>query len=147
MPYLPPLLDLVHFVINQMSTLSFKEETYLIANILRGFQGENKTKHVDTSKYTPEQVAIMNAALGTVENKNKIFNLVFTNDLDSYTVYNFDYLITLYFAYNDHHNLPFPGSVSEQPNKIIEVFNLFKSVIHEVNEQERKKIEKQNKRK
>lgn len=78
---------------------------------------------------------------------NRILNLDFGKPLAEFPCYEFEFYMNLYLANRDHGTLPFEGCLADQPNFIIEVFNIIKSVSFEIQDKERKKQEKQNKRK
>ena len=59
----------------------------------------------------------------------------------------FDYIATLYGQYNKFGTLPFSGSLSDQPNKIIEYFNIIRAIQNEEEQKAYKKQEQINKRK
>jgi hypothetical protein len=57
----------------------------------------------------------------------------------------FSYVLNLYSQYKKG-SLPFPGSVSEQPAKIIEIFNVLEQLELEQQEKQRKAVEKEQKK-
>ena len=57
----------------------------------------------------------------------------------------FSYALTLYNQYK-RGCLPYPGSVSEQPAKIMEIFSVFEQLELEQEEKARKQIERENKK-
>ena len=58
-------------------------------------------------------------------------NLKFTRDLKEYVHPSFNFIYTLYDAWSSHNALPFGGNFSEQPNKIIDYFNILDMLKHE----------------
>lgn len=64
--------------------------------------------------------------------------LSFTKPLSNFKIHNFDYIATLYNQYDKHGTLPFPGCLTEQPNKVIEAFNVIKALILEESERQQK---------
>lgn len=58
----------------------------------------------------------------------------FDRSLRDFPCDDFGYYCTLFMQYDQHGTLPFPGSLSEQPNFIIEVFNTLKALVTEVKE-------------
>lgn len=57
----------------------------------------------------------------------------------------FSYIITLFNQYKAG-MLPFPGCLTEQPAKIIEIFDVLSQLQYEYEEKSRKKIEKESKK-
>lgn len=132
-----------------MSTLSFREYVNLVASTQLAYKNEPDKKEIDRTKYKPEQLKALEEAL-RLESKgalvdNKILNLRFNEPLKKFAdqVYNFDYLLTLFVNYKTHGLLPFEGTISDQPNKIIEVFNTINSVVTELQIKDQKKQEQQ----
>ena len=56
-----------------------------------------------------------------------------------------NYYLTLFYDYDKHGSLPFKGSLSEQPNYIMEVFNLIRILKLDKAEEDRQREEKRNK--
>lgn len=73
-------------------------------------------------------------------------NIKFSRPLESFRYELFGYIITLYRKYSELGILPFPGSLSDQPAQIIEVFNTLESVELEIKHQQQKKQNKELKR-
>lgn len=57
----------------------------------------------------------------------------------------FNYVVTLYFAYKNSGILPFPGSLVDQPAKIVEIFNLLDALSDEAQRRAAKEQERLNK--
>jgi hypothetical protein len=55
-------------------------------------------------------------------------NIHFKCNLDRFNVSYFEFVIVAFEAYNKNGVLPYPGSLSDQPNKIIEIFNVLDSL-------------------
>lgn len=70
---------------------------------------------------------------------NEFLNLRFYRNLSNYPDYYYQFHIQLFSAYENKHILPFSGCYSDQPNKIIEVFNVLKALVNEKNEKDSKK--------
>lgn len=58
----------------------------------------------------------------------------------------FNYVITLYFAYKNNGILPFPGSMVDQPAKIIEIFNVLDALTDEAKQRAAKEQERLSKK-
>lgn len=69
--------------------------------------------------------------------------LRFTRPLDLFPCEKFNYYYTLFENY-EKGVMPFPGSVSEQPAQIIEIFNVFKALRSEQDIKLSKQIKKEN---
>lgn len=70
---------------------------------------------------------------------NEFLNLRFYKNLSEYPDYDYNFHIQLFTAYDNKSILPFSGCYSDQPNKIIEVFNVIKALVNEKNEKDNKK--------
>ena len=57
----------------------------------------------------------------------------------------FSYIVNLYVNYKKG-ALPYPGSVSQQPAKIMEIFDVLSQLEYESEEKMRKKVEKERKK-
>ena len=64
-------------------------------------------------------------------------NLEISKPLEEFSFTGFDYSFGLYDHYKSG-NLPFNGPISEQPARVIEIFNLFKQLEHETQDRARK---------
>lgn len=58
----------------------------------------------------------------------------------------FNYVITLYFAYKNNGILPFAGCMSDQPAKIIEIFNVLDALTDEAQQKAAKEQDRLNKK-
>lgn len=72
-------------------------------------------------------------------NKLEFLNLRFNKNLTEYPNYFHNYNIQLFSAYESKNILPFSGCLSDQPNKVIEVFNVLRALVNEKNEKDKKK--------
>ena len=70
---------------------------------------------------------------------HEFLNLRFLNNLSEYPDYEYNYNIQLYTVFENKNILPFSGCFTDQPNKIIEVFNVIKALVNEKNEKDNKK--------
>lgn len=57
----------------------------------------------------------------------------------------FTYTYTAFLNYQ-RGVLPYPGSLSEQPGKIMDIFNVFQALKYEADDKMRKKVEKESKK-
>lgn len=79
-------------------------------------------------------------------------NVHFKKGVDSFNVDYFNFVIAAFDIYDKHGVLPYPGSLSEQPNKIIEIFNVLSSLKQErdqrtLEDQQREQKRSERKRK
>lgn len=74
--------------------------------------------------------------------------LRFTESLKKFPCYYFDFYMTLFNQFEQHGTLPFPGSLADQPNLILEIFNVLRRLNNEEQAKQAKAQQKQsNKRK
>lgn len=90
---------------------------------------------------------MLDALAKAAPSSNKILGITFTKSVHDFEFYQFDFVLQSFGLFKRNSVLPYPGSYSEQPNKIIECFNVLSAIQHEESEKERKKQELQNKRK
>lgn len=76
----------------------------------------------------------------------RTLNLDFKAPLEDFNYNPFSYVYTLYLQYKLG-TLPFPGSASEQPAQIIEIFNTLDALESETKERQMKEQERKAKRK
>lgn len=119
----------------RISTLSLEEYVSLVA----AFHSLNE-KEPDFSRHKPAQIEKMRKF--EKFNPVKTLNMTFTKAFRNFPCEGFDYLTTLFGQYDRHGVLPFAGSLSEQPAKIIEVFNVLKALSFEAQAKEQKKTGK-----
>lgn len=72
-------------------------------------------------------------------------NLRFDIDLNEMKHPDFNFIYTVYDAWNSHHCLPFKGSYTEQPNRIIEHFQTLDELRHESEQKTRAKADREAK--
>jgi len=93
--------------------------------------------------YSPEQIA----ALSSSNSKTlKSLNLILKPGFENLEFRNFNFYYNLFSQY-EKGVLPYPGSLTDQPNKIIEVFNVFQSLNLEYEKRNRAEQEKKMKSK
>lgn len=76
----------------------------------------------------------------------RTLNLDFKAPLEDFNYNPFSYVYTLFLQYKQG-TLPFPGSTSEQPAQIIEIFNTLDSLEMETKERQMKEEQRKAKRK
>ena len=113
------------------------------ASIVAEYQSVHKTDRIDYSRYSKAQIEVMKKAQKIDET---FLGLRFTSDITLIKHPEFDYIINLYIQYKSFGTLPFNGCLSEQPNKIIEYFNILRAIQNEEERKANKKQELLNKR-
>ena len=91
----------------------------------------------------------MSSKMGKTPSETISLNVHFKTRLDDLSVDYFNFVIVAFDIYDRHGVLPYPGSLSEQPNKIIEIFNVLSSLKQERDQkllQEQQKEQKRNER-
>lgn len=71
----------------------------------------------------------------------KVLNVIFSKPLKHFTS-EYAFLFLIYGQYRKHGTLPFKGSLSEQPNRIMEAFSVLEALIQEQEKQVHNKIRK-----
>jgi hypothetical protein len=118
--------------------VSFREQCNLIGSYHRVFN-----KPVDLSRYTEEQRAAVRASKRAPS--VTYLGLTFV-DIEAFECESFDLICTLFNSFDRHGTLPFEGSFVDQPNKIVETFNVLRGLMNEAESKERKKQEQLAKR-
>lgn len=71
-------------------------------------------------------------------------------DLEQFNYPYFDYVISLYDAYQNNGVMPFNGAHADQPAKIIEIFNILNSLMSEretrIREEQAREAQRQNRK-
>lgn len=73
-------------------------------------------------------------------------NLHFKGDLDKWEYENFNYIMALFDLYHRHGTLPYPGTLSEQPAKVIEIFQILDQLKYEREKKQHEEQERQAER-
>lgn len=103
--------------------------------------GKPKT---DYSRYTEEQVKAMKAQ---IQFSDKALDVTFTKPYaDFEELPGFDFIVQCYQVFKNGH-MPHPGSFIDQPNKLIECFNVINALQNEEQTKEMKKQEQLRKKK
>ena len=95
--------------------------------------------------YTDEQIKLMRQSMG--DNSVIGGRFKFKNDLKEYRHPDFNFLYSIYDAWHTHHALPFRGSYSEQPNKVIDHFHTLDMLRFETEQKARADAEKEMRQK
>lgn len=131
-----------------ISSISNYEYVAIIAN----YHGASAADFIDPRLlqrgYTPEQLEVMmqRAQAESWQRSTTSLNLEITGDLKRFKYDEFDYVVTLYNVYDKSGTLPYAGSTSEQPAKILEIFNLIEQLNLERRQREQAEHERKAKR-
>ena len=129
-----------------MSSLSHWEYVSLVGNYLRVRDGNTVDPTLYDRGYTESQIKAMEERLKVSISSAKGANLSFSCNLDNFEYNQFDFVITTYRAYRDNGILPFSGPLADQPNKMIEIFNIVDQLKYEVEEREQRKADQEQTR-
>jgi hypothetical protein len=116
-----------------ISSLSEYESILLVANYNDVWNGDKNSVSSDLAGrgYTEEQLAHATGRIAETFNPVVSCGLMFTKPFGHLKFEALAYVLTLFENY-ERGCLPFPGSVSEQPAQIMEVFAVLRQLKHEV---------------
>lgn len=120
-----------------MSSLSDGEFVEIVGTYAKLTNGR-KESGLEARGYSPEALAAARQIAAATFNPVVSCGLRFTKPLDQFNYDQMGYALTLFENY-EKGNLPFPGSVSDQPAQIIEIFGLLKALRQE--QEQRKSLE------
>ena len=103
---------------------------------------KDKRKELKQRGFTEQQIE---ASLPTGEGKEISLNIVFKNGFESFKCDEISYLLETHSAF-EKSMLPFAGSFSEQPAKVIEVFQLISALKQERDDRARKEQERKQRK-
>ena len=135
-----PLFEYIYYKIMAESSLSDWE----FASLVGHYNGLNEKKQeaLQQRGYSPAMIAhIKKKKTPSIES----LNLKFSTEGGIVYPY-FNYVVTLYFAYNKNGILPFEGCMADQPSKIIEIFNTLDALSDEAQVKAAKEQERLNKK-
>jgi hypothetical protein len=102
--------------------------------------------------YTQEALEQMKLKMAKLPSEIISLDLHFKRGIEDISIEYFGYVVTLFDLYHRHGVMPYPGSFSEQPAKIVEIFQVLDALrsereqkLHE--EQQREASRQQRKRK
>lgn len=123
---IPIFWDYVARKIFDISGISEYDWVYLSANYYSLLTGEqDQDANLKARGYSPEQIKFAKQKKQAVS--TTVGPLRFTRPTIEFKYPNISYVLTLFQNY-EKGLLPFPGSVSEQPAQIMEVFNLLRNI-------------------
>lgn len=125
--------------IAELSSLSTIEFIKIVATYAHARSGKDSIDPSLAARgFTPEQIEQTKKLTEKKFNPVQIMGLRFTRPLDNFKSDLMGYAWTLFENY-ERGVLPFPGSVSEQPAQIMEIFGVFSALRFEAQEAERKR--------
>lgn len=139
-------------MVNEISTVSLFEYVSLIGHYNKLLLTTQIDPRLLTRGYTKEQIEQMKLGMNKMPKEIISLDVHFKCNLEEIEVGYFAYAITTYDAYHRHGVLPYPGSLSDQPNKIIEIFNIMDALRMEreqqqAEQQKREQAKEQRRRK
>lgn len=132
--------EYLYYKIHEISSLTDSEYAAFVINYHNSGK-QDESKALKDRGYTKEQIAHV---LGKKKiNRLRSLDLEFDDDnLVKYPWLSFSIITHQGFQQGI---LPYPGSLSEQPAKIIEIFSLLDQLKYEAEEQTRKRVEREQK--
>lgn len=133
-------------MIEEISTFRYDDYVRFIGHYLDLLSGsEADTKSLEDRGYTPEVLKLVKQQKADEFEGARALGLEFTIPLDNFRSDIMNYALTLFQNY-ERGLLPFPGSVSEQPAQIMEIFSVLTALKLEQEEKQRKKLESNERR-
>ena len=115
---------------DDISSLDNYEYVCLVANYNSMTGGKKIDDTLESRGYTPEAIAQARGKFAATFSPVKSCNLRFTKPFEHLKFEPMSYVLTLFDNY-ERGCLPFPGSVSEQPAQIMEIFSVLRQLRHE----------------
>ena len=120
------------YKIFDISGLSDNEYVNLVGHLNRLLLDGQTVEDISTRGYTREQIEAMHQAMKKRGKKDipevRSLDVSFRTDLKQLQFPQFDFIYSMYSKYDKFGVLPFPGSHSEQPAKIIEIFDILGAI-------------------
>lgn len=134
---LPLFIQAIYLEIDRISTVSLEECVSIIARF-----NSAGVEEIDYSRYKPWQIEDMKKSRRKTVTS---LGVQFKTDLTQIKCSFYDLYATLFNQFEKHGTLPFPGALTEQPNYIIEVFNLFGALMSESQTKQQEQSNKKRK--
>lgn len=120
----------LYLKILECSGLSNLDYIMLVGHYARLTNGTVIDQSIYDRGYTEQQLKVLEEryeerAKGTTV---RLLNFEFSGLLDKFNYDQFDYVLSLFSAYDKNGILPFPGSLSEQPAQVMDIF----SILHQI---------------
>lgn len=125
-----------------LSTLS----TFEMANLIGAYYKLGSKPRIDphllARGYTPEQIAALDKSIITKQNNINCCGIKITGDLDQFNEPSLNFYLPAFHSFDEKGINPFPGSYSEQPSKIIDIFD----ILAQIKLDETQKIQREHER-
>jgi len=135
---LPTWLECIFRYSYMISEVSLIEYVEIVAHYNRSANGPRVDTRINGSRYSGEQLKALKEQMG--KDKMRSLNLII-DDPDRFVCHRFSYYFELYSAFQKG-ILPYKGALVDQPNKIIEIFNIFAMLDLERQEKHIKEMER-----
>jgi hypothetical protein len=120
--------------------------SYEYVNLVGHYNKLTTKKRVDprllARGYSEEALKMLQEKMGSSNHEFISLDLHFKGDLDNWEYPHFNYVITLFDAYDRHGTLPYHGPQADQPAKIIEIFQ----VLDQLKTEQRQKMQEDHNR-
>jgi hypothetical protein len=126
------LVKIILDEINRVSGLTVQEFVQLVATY---HAQDEKQDDLEARGFTREMIEAVRAQQKF--NPVTTLGITFSRPFSDYKFDQFGFVATLFNQFDQHGTLPYAGSLTDQPNKIIEVFN----VIRALNTEQQDKIQ------
>lgn len=136
------LWDYVMYRIDEISSLSNEDYINIVGHYTRlASEKADFDPNINTRGYSPEALAEAKKQTLKYFQPIQTLNLKFKKQLDDFEFEPLNYTLTLFENY-ERGLLPYPGSVSEQPAQLMEIFGVLQSLRQERQQLEYKKMQK-----
>lgn len=112
--------------INKISGLTVEEFVGLVATY---HAQDDKQDDLESRGYSEEMIRAVRAQ--AVFNPVKTLNMTFSRPFKEFEFDQFSFVATLFNQFDKHGALPYSGALTDQPNKIIESFNVIRALNQE----------------
>ena len=129
-----------------LSTISSYERACLVGNYHFLGNKDNIDPKIQSMGYTKAQLAMLEKQTVTKQYAVNSCGMNITGDYKQFIEPNIGYYLEAFSAYDNHGVLPYTGSFTEQPSKILDLFEIFKQMQNEEETKIRKQIERNQKR-
>lgn len=127
----------------RVSSMSLIDYVKIVGHYNRIQHGPSIDPRIYERGYTPEQLKVMEDQQKAESGAISSLNIQFTAPIESFDYPLFGYIYTSY-RYTEKGVLPFPGSLSDQPAQIMEIFNTLESLELENQQREFDRMKREN---
>lgn len=129
-----------------MSSLSDFDRACLVAKYNSFYKKETIDPKLLERGHSPERIKYLRKTLGVTTNIS--CEMEFTKDFKEYPEYeHFNFIMVANHVYTKSGNLPFPGSLTEQPSQMMEILDVVFGLDAEREEDARRKADQERKKK